>query len=159
MRPHWHLTSAGRAAVQQQAQGHGGTEASQPGAEESCCLRAWREEGSHAGAAAERPPQRQGGQAAHPASAAEEGQWWRAVKTNLLHSKASRSVVLMRIGGAWGAGGGAVHHTHCTCAQEHAKKVEETETWRQKYSKEERKKRAIAAGLAEKRKSKRQRTS
>ena len=42
--------------------------------------------------------------------------------------------------------------------QEHAKRLGEEEAWRQRYNKEEKKKRYVAAGLAEKQKSKRQRT-
>ena len=41
--------------------------------------------------------------------------------------------------------------------QDHAKKVAEREAWQAKYNKEERKKRYVAQGLAEKQKQKRQR--
>jgi len=39
------------------------------------------------------------------------------------------------------------------------KKVAEREAWQEKYNKEEKKKRYVAAGLAEKHKNKKQRTS
>ena len=39
-----------------------------------------------------------------------------------------------------------------------ARKIDEQEAWRKRYNKEERKKRYVAAGLAEKHNNKRQRT-
>lgn len=43
--------------------------------------------------------------------------------------------------------------------QKHAKDVEAQEAWRQKYNKEERKKRYLEKGMAEKRAAKRQRSA